>query len=70
MSGIFYDCAAKTRKLYLEFINAHYVVIHDSNLVITHACKIFPSELEETIENFVNLFCLSNKAGLVLKDSI
>lgn len=70
MSGKFNGCATKVRELYPEAIYVH-CANHNLNLAITHACKI--SSIRNcigTIKEVVNLFRLSNKAGLVLKDKI
>ena len=70
MSGKFNGCAAKVRELYPEAIYVH-CANHNLNLAITHACKI-PSirNCIGTIKELVNLFRLSNKAGIVLKKYI
>ncbi|XP_050540289.1 zinc finger MYM-type protein 1-like [Daktulosphaira vitifoliae] len=70
MSGKFNGCAAKVRELYPEAIYVH-CANHNLNLAITHACKI-PAirNCIGTIKEVVNLFRLSNKAGLVLKNKI
>ncbi|KAF0710222.1 zinc finger MYM-type protein 1-like, partial [Aphis craccivora] len=70
MSGQFNGCAAKVRELYPQAIYFH-CANHNLNLAITHACKI--SSIRNCIgkiKEVVNLFRLSNKAGLVLKEKI
>lgn len=70
MSGKFNGCATKVRELYPEAIYIH-CANHNLNLAITHACKIsFIRNCIGTIKEVVNLFRVSNKAGLVLKDKI
>jgi len=70
MSSKFNGCATKVRGLYPEAIYVH-CANHNLNLAITHACKI-PSirNCIGTIKEVVNLFRLSNKAGIVLKKYI